>query len=327
MQKTIHLTFGNIPLDIRFGGTIDPSKLIHKNMRHFIVPRRTDSRRSPSLSVIRCQTAGTARIRQDDISFLKKYFGNIYAKHPVTRHNASRMNIAIWMCRCAYQDGIFRTMVARARRSPGQWIIVNLIGSVLVIRSTSLAGTLFLCKDAATTNRADVLNAVSCVASIAAPSYRSLFLHGTGLRIRNKGYLFLGRSGAGKSTVARLAGKQAVLSDDGIIVGYARGGWRVSPAPLMQTAGFLKNKHSAAYELSGIYFLRQASHTMIRHLSPSKALSQILKYYVHFFRYCGIIRSKMIFNISRRLVGGRECNTLSFQKNKRFLNLLPGRKP
>jgi len=327
MQTTFHLKFGAIPLDITFDASIDPSKIIHKNLRHFIVPRGNASKRAPSLSVVFCARDAAARMEAEDVLFLKKYFGGIYEKRPHVRNKTISIAIAVAACRSYYANEPFRKMLGQARRSPGQWTIVGFTGCVLLIRKRSTEGTLFLDNDRSPgSHRADVLNAAACVASLAAPAYGSLFLHGTGLRVRNEGHLFLGRSGAGKSTVARLAGRHAVLSDDGIIVSRDRGSWRISPAPLIQTTGSLKNKHSAAYKLSGIYFLHQAPHTRLKRIAPAKALSEILKYYVHFFRYCDIIKSEMIFNLSRHLVSGLTCYMMSFEKNKRFLNLLPGRK-
>lgn len=325
MQTTIHLKFGNIPLKMTFDCQVDPRKCIHKNLRHFIVPKGNAWQRPPSLSVVLCRTDAAAQMRTEDVSFLKKYFGGIYGKHPVSGDRTVRVNIALAACRPYYPSDVFRNMLGRARRSPDQWTIVCFTGCVLLIRNRSTEGTLFLDAKSPDSYKGDVLNAAACVASLAAPSYGSLFLHGTGLRIRNKGYLFLGRSGAGKSTVARLAGKHAVLSDDGIIAGRGRGSWCVSPAPLIQTTGSLKNKHSASYKLSGIYFLRQASHTTLKRIAPAKALSEILKYYVHFFRYCDIITSEKIFNISRAFAGKMSCYRMDFRKNKKYLNLLSGR--
>lgn len=326
MQTTICLKFGNIPFKMTFDGRADPVKCLHKNLRHFIVPQGSLPRHAPSLSVVLCRTDRTARMKAEDISFLKKYFGGIYGKRPPVRDKMISVAVAVAACRSYYGNISFRKILGRARSSPDRWTIVGFTGCVLLIRNRSTEGTLFLDTNTPGTHRADILNAVTCVASLAAPAYGSLFLHGTGLRIRNKGYLFLGRSGAGKSTVARLAGKHAVLSDDGIIVSRDRGKWRVSPAPLMQTTGSLRNKHSASYKLSGVYFLRQAPRTKLMRIAPAKTLSEILKYYVHFFRFFDIIRSEKTFNISRVLAGDLTCYRMDFQKNKTYLNLLSGRK-
>lgn len=48
---------------------------------------------------------------------------------------------------------------------------------------------------------------------------KSLYIHSSGLVINEKGFLFVGRSGAGKSTITKILGKKArILCDDRIII-------------------------------------------------------------------------------------------------------------
>lgn len=58
-----------------------------------------------------------------------------------------------------------------------------------------------------------------------------LLLHAAGLARAGRAFLFLGPSGAGKTTVARLAAGRRVLNDDLVAVLPAAGGWDVCATP------------------------------------------------------------------------------------------------
>ena len=112
-------------------------------------------------------------------------------------------------------------------------------------------------------------------------SYRLLekngvLLHGAGLIRNRQGYLFIGQSGAGKSTVARLSAKTStVLSDDLTLVYLTPEGGQIFGTPFF--GEFATAGANLSAPLVGIYFLRQAPENKAVQIAPHTALRRFLR--------------------------------------------------
>jgi hypothetical protein len=102
-------------------------------------------------------------------------------------------------------------------------------------------------------------------------------LHGCGIVVDGQGYLFVGQSGAGKTTTARLwlaeTDSPLILSDDRILITEAAGGgFRMWGTPWHGEAEVCS---AADAPLKAIYLLEQANATAIRQLEPSEAVARL----------------------------------------------------
>lgn len=101
-------------------------------------------------------------------------------------------------------------------------------------------------------------------------------IHAAGLAIDGCGYIFPGRSGAGKSTVSRQfldRNDFHLLSDDRIIVRKTDGIFTVFGTPWPGDEGIADNGSSL---LSGIFFLSHGDTNRIEEIAPQKALELLL---------------------------------------------------
>ena len=101
-------------------------------------------------------------------------------------------------------------------------------------------------------------------------------LHAAGIDVNGKGYIFPGKSGAGKSTITRkfAALKDiGLISDDRIVVRKIGGGFKAYGTPWPGEAGIAFNKSVA---LSGIFFMNHGSANRIKEISPQQALERLL---------------------------------------------------
>jgi hypothetical protein len=101
-------------------------------------------------------------------------------------------------------------------------------------------------------------------------------IHAAGLEFNGRGYIFPGKSGAGKSTISRqLTGLDdyEVLSDDRIIVRKMDKTFKAFGTPWPGEAGIAVNK---SVDLAGIFFISQASFNKIEEIKPQKALERLL---------------------------------------------------
>lgn len=98
----------------------------------------------------------------------------------------------------------------------------------------------------------------------------ALLLHACGIAWQGRGYLFVGSSGAGKSTTAGLwkAAGAAMLNDDRTVLEAAPDGIRIHPTPWF---GEHPDVGGAASPLRAIYLLRKGAVVSFEPLRPAAA--------------------------------------------------------
>ncbi|PYQ27036.1 MAG: hypothetical protein DMF56_22050 [Acidobacteria bacterium] len=104
---------------------------------------------------------------------------------------------------------------------------------------------------------------------------RGVELHSCGvIDQQGRGHLFVGMSGAGKSTTARLWGSSAaaILSDDRVIVREEEDGMRMHGTPWHGEAAL---SMPASAPLAGVYLLEQSSQLALRELHRADAVARL----------------------------------------------------
>jgi hypothetical protein len=106
--------------------------------------------------------------------------------------------------------------------------------------------------------------------------HQGAIIHAAGMDFQGHGYLFPGKSGAGKSTVSRLFASVSdleVLSDDRMVVRKMDGGYTAYGTPWPGDAGHAVNK---GVPLRGLLFVQHATENRIERLTPAQALERLL---------------------------------------------------
>ena len=101
-------------------------------------------------------------------------------------------------------------------------------------------------------------------------------IHAAGIDVHGRGYIFPGKSGAGKSTITeQLAVREDIglLSDDRIVVRKIDGAFKAYGTPWPGEARIAINK---SVPLSGIFFINHASSNRIKKITPGQALKRLL---------------------------------------------------
>ena len=144
-------------------------------------------------------------------------------------------------------------------------------------------------------------------------------LHAATVVKDGKAYVFVGRSGAGKSTVASLSPRGSVFTDEISLLKREGAEWRAYGTPF--GGEFRADGVNTSAPLAGIFRLVQARENRVTRLRPSELLRAMLPSVLFFATEVGDHqRLLQILGMASEEVAGY---TLEFRKSKSFWEVLP----
>jgi hypothetical protein len=150
-------------------------------------------------------------------------------------------------------------------------------------------------------------------------SQQGFLLHAATVVKSGKAYVFVGRSGAGKSTVASLSPRGTVLTDEISLLKDVGGEWRAFGTPFW--GEFRADGTNTSAPLGGIFRLVQSTANRVVPLRPSELLKTMLPCVLFFSSQLGDNdRLLQILVAASEQVAGYN---LEFQKNRSFWEVLP----
>jgi hypothetical protein len=141
------------------------------------------------------------------------------------------------------------------------------------------------------------------------------FIHSAALVQDGKGYLFLGDSGAGKSSLAQVCDGAMVISDDSPILSKQNGDFLVFSSPYHQMnplAGLEKEAIGRRARVEGLYVLTKDGRLYLDGVSRKEAVSMILKRYILFFPYLSGRAKSDLFDLIMELCHRLPIHNLHF---------------
>jgi hypothetical protein len=149
---------------------------------------------------------------------------------------------------------------------------------------------------------------------------RGIILHACGIVIDDRGILFLGESGAGKSTMARMWDQENgvdILSDDRVIVRKQGREFRVYGTPWHGEAAFGSSREA---RLERIFFLRHGRENSVKDMKGLDPLSHLLTCsFPPLWDYQGM---QFILEFFSLIAAQVQCQELSFIPEKSVLALV-----
>ena len=111
-----------------------------------------------------------------------------------------------------------------------------------------------------------------------------MLLHAAAVVKDRKAFLFLGRSGDGKSTAASLSVKHKVIGDDVIAVRRSGSSYCVFPT-LWKQAPFTKGAQRARAKAAALFFIKKSDRVSFKPTPPEEAFKRMLYSHIHFLAY------------------------------------------
>lgn len=154
---------------------------------------------------------------------------------------------------------------------------------------------------------------------------KKLVIHGAGIKKKDAGYLFLGESGAGKTTVSSFTEGGDVLSDDSPVIARENGTFYIYTFPYSQINMFEHKRdyhHLKKTELKKLLFLKKGGRLFVEPRDKKSALAEIVKKHIHSFEFMGSKSRTAAFDLCYDLCSSIPVCDLHFQKNDRFWDII-----
>lgn len=129
---------------------------------------------------------------------------------------------------------------------------------------------------------------------------KGCFVHSAALVRNGRGYLFIGPSGAGKTTLASRFGESMILSDESPVLREQGGDCFLFPSPYRQHGSLKetgKDLIGLKARLEGVYFLLKDHRTFLESISKREALPLIISRHILFFPHLSAGARAHLFNL------------------------------
>jgi hypothetical protein len=147
---------------------------------------------------------------------------------------------------------------------------------------------------------------------------RGFLLHAATVIRDGRAYIFVGRSGAGKSTVASLSPEGNVLTDEISLLRYSNGCWQAHGTPFW--GEFRAAGSNRQFPVAGIYSLVQAGSDRVEPLSAKQALRALLPCVLFFTSENDAHEALLKMLLS--LIGEIPCHRLHFRRKAEFWKVI-----
>jgi hypothetical protein len=149
---------------------------------------------------------------------------------------------------------------------------------------------------------------------------KGVAIHAAAVADMGKGRLFVGRSGAGKSTMAELwlnTTNARILNDDRVIISHQDGDYMMQGSPWHSRIPVVSSRPAP---LEGIYFLKHGQENRIQPVTPTDAISQLMV--CCFTTYWDPDGMKSTLDILDDLVKSIPCFNLSINPGDSVVNFI-----
>jgi len=203
---------------------------------------------------------------------------------------------------------------------------IGFLNGCLIFDDCTNRGLIYIfCSDAVNHFVATLLKLLFVFTCLVMVNRGRLMVHGAGIKKRKGGYLFLGTSGTGKSTVAALSSGDNVLSDDATVIEVAGCACHLHATPFRQ-AGSEQSSPKRLYlqqeKLDKLLFLHQSATTFIQPREQRNAFTELLMEHLHCFEVMGEPLKRQAFHLCRAVCEMTPSYDLFFRKDPGFWELV-----
>jgi hypothetical protein len=167
-----------------------------------------------------------------------------------------------------------------------------------------------------------VINGVMFVLSYLLACSSGILVHGAAVARNNLAVLFLGASGAGKTTVSRLCRPDVCFSDDGVVVKNEGGRFYAYRSPFRQIEEFNHDTGIEKGEIKKIFLLEKSVAQRVLPLKRNELMGMLLTHLTHFFKYLDREAAEKGFYAIKDMLDQLPAYRLQFEQSEDIWNRL-----
>lgn len=261
-------------------------------------------------------------------AFFEKYFERILSKFPKILRPKIELKYHLGILSSYAHNDRFRYLINRVKENGGRpYIIFCISRSFFLHDIKARESTVFLdvTKYNADFTSTKILNLLRSTAFFLHLDSGGLLLHAAAVNINGKGYLFLGDSDSGKSTILSLVPQDSAFGDEAIVVRKKRDGYFMWPGPyghFNSDGSLIKNLSRKEVRVMKIFSLAKDSKTYTEHISTGHLVAETLYGHPLFVRCLDRDLLTKMVDLLFDLFKSVPCYRLHFEKNREFLRYL-----
>jgi hypothetical protein len=160
-----------------------------------------------------------------------------------------------------------------------------------------------------------VMNGIMFVLSYRLIHVNGLLLHGAAVQKNHQTVLFLGLSGAGKSTITRLCDPEICFADDGVVIKYEKNRFYTYRSPFSQTKEKNKNPDVTKGKIKKIFLLEKSDRCNVLPIAKNELMRITLLHLIHFYKYLNQETARLGFYEVKKLLETLPSYRLQFAKS------------
>lgn len=256
----------NIPILIKgkdFLNTLSPMEA--NLIRPFIKTQGQAQRKKPFLVNIK-ELDGLKPIKTPEISLkFKKILESNFTQNKITFELAFRDFVKnLYPC-IVNLEGLFED---------GKYRIIINKGHILIFNTKSSSLDIYYRKN----KSPSLINFLRLLLKVILDSKKDgIMLHASSVEYEDSGYVFIGHSGSGKSTIARMLGKEKILSDDITVIKRENDSYKIFPNPWWNPGEDIdiSEPYKPAH-LKVLFFITKSKKTSLRRLSYKETIGKLI---------------------------------------------------
>lgn len=258
-----------------------------------------------------------------ELGRLERWLQKVHQRAPSSKQDAARISLTLDILRHFDPESpVMQRVRALFETNPKPMHAVAGADLLLYDKSTNSA-YFFLKKRLRRSHMlVGIINGIMFVLSYLLTCSGGVLLHGAAVERNRLGVLFLGASGAGKTTVARLCRPDICFSDDGVVVKNEGGRYYAYRSPFRQIEAFNHNTGIEKGEIKKIYLLEKGESRHVLPLKKNELMGMMLTHLTHFFKYLDREGAQKGFYAIKDMLDQLPVFRLQFIKSENIWNRL-----